>query len=141
MTRSPERHTVSDRLAREALADGGTVVECRDWSGCGEPATPAPPCDSGRPEHRAPRGIRAPPAAAGLEHSEVTGTWPDIAAITSIVDVVMCHHLVYNVADLQTFASALDAHAGRRVPIELAEHQPMAWMTALLGGASRHRAT
>jgi hypothetical protein len=43
-------------------------------------------------------------------------------------DVVVCHHVVYNVADLAPFASALTEHATSRVVVELTAVHPMAWL-------------
>lgn len=40
----------------------------------------------------------------------------------------MCHHVVYNVADLRAFAAQLDAHRRHRVVIELTAVHPMAWL-------------
>jgi hypothetical protein len=57
----------------------------------------------------------------------------------------VCHHLVYNVADLATFASQLASHARRRVVIELTAVHPMAWLApywkALYGLAQPDRPT
>jgi SAM-dependent methyltransferase len=47
--------------------------------------------------------------ARGLVHREVLGDWPDVAEATPVADVVVCHHVVYNVADLAPFVTALDA--------------------------------
>jgi hypothetical protein len=44
---------------------------------------------------------------------------------------VVCHHVVYNVADLVPFVAALDAHARRRVVLELPRHHPLAAMAPL----------
>lgn len=69
--------------------------------------------------------------ARGLDHREILGDWPDVADRASVADVVLCHHVVYNVSDLEPFMSALDAHARRRVVIELTEHHPLAPMAPL----------
>jgi hypothetical protein len=42
--------------------------------------------------------------------------------------VVVCSHVLHNVADLGPFAAALTAHARRRVVVELPVTHPLAWM-------------
>jgi hypothetical protein len=60
---------------------------------------------------------------------------------TEIADVVLCHHLVYNVSDLAGFVAELASHARARVVVEMTTVHPMAWMTpyweALHGLTSR----
>jgi hypothetical protein len=41
---------------------------------------------------------------------------------------VVCHHVVYNVADLASFVRALDERATRRVVVELTAVHPMSWL-------------
>ena len=65
----------------------------------------------------------------GIEATAIEGVWPDAAARVPIADVVVCHHVVYNVADLSPFARALTDHARRRVVVELTAEHPMAWMS------------
>jgi len=55
----------------------------------------------------------------------IAGRWPDVADQVSTVDVVVCHHVVYNVPDLADFVRALDGHARRRVVVELTDRHPM----------------
>jgi len=70
-------------------------------------------------------------AAAGVEHHEVLGTWPEAAAEVTEHDVVVVHHVVYNVADIVPFLAALDNKARRRVVLELPPHHPVSWMNPL----------
>jgi len=67
-------------------------------------------------------------AGLGVGHTTIEGGWPEVASMTSPADVVLCHHVVYNVADLAAFADALTAHAVRRVVVELTTTHPLAWM-------------
>ena len=62
---------------------------------------------------------------------EVRGTWPEVAPLAPIADVVVCHHVFYNVANLGPFARALDEHARRRVVVELTDRHPWSWMNDL----------
>jgi hypothetical protein len=55
----------------------------------------------------------------------IEGAWPDVADRTPDADVVVCHHVFYNVPDLRSFASALSEHARRRVVVELTVDHPL----------------
>lgn len=61
---------------------------------------------------------------AGVAHTEHHGRWPDIADRVGPADVVVCHHVFYNVADLAAFASALTDHARVRVVVEMTDRHP-----------------
>jgi SAM-dependent methyltransferase len=61
----------------------------------------------------------------------VTGAWPDVAASVPPVDVVCCHHVLYNVMDLRPFLEALTDHARARVVVEMTEHHPLEPMNPL----------
>jgi precorrin-6B methylase 2 len=54
----------------------------------------------------------------------VEGFWPAVADQTPIADVVVCHHVVYNVSDIVPFLSALNSHAKKRVVIEMPTTHP-----------------
>jgi SAM-dependent methyltransferase len=64
-------------------------------------------------------------AEKGVAHSEHEGGWPQVAPAVPLVDVVVCHHVFYNVADLPPFVAALSGHARRRVVVELTEQHPL----------------
>ena len=63
--------------------------------------------------------------AAGVPAEGVEGTWPEVAGRVGPADVVVCHHVLYNVADLEPFARALTDHARRRVVVELTDRHPL----------------
>jgi SAM-dependent methyltransferase len=69
--------------------------------------------------------------AAGVPASGVEGRWPEVAGRVAPADVVVCHHVLYNVADLAPFADALTGHARRRVVAELTERHPLAGLAPL----------
>jgi SAM-dependent methyltransferase len=60
----------------------------------------------------------------GVACRTVVGRWPDVADATPQVDVVVCHHVVYNVADIAPFVRALTNHARHRVVVELPQTHP-----------------
>jgi hypothetical protein len=67
----------------------------------------------------------------GTRHELITGRWPDVAAGTPDADVVVCNHVVYNVADLGPFLGALTGHARRRVVVELTDRHPLSGLAPL----------
>jgi len=63
--------------------------------------------------------------AAGVPAQGVEGRWPEVAGRVAPADVVVCHHVLYNVADLAPFAEALTGHARHRVVVELTDRHPL----------------
>ncbi len=63
---------------------------------------------------------------AGIAVSTHEGKWPELAAEVHAADVVVCHHVVYNVADITPFIRALTNHATKRVVVELPSTHPTA---------------
>lgn len=119
--------TPSSARAREAIPPGGAVLDV----GCGAGAASlplSPPAalvvgvDESEPMLAA---FRAAAAARGVPVRTVAGRWPDVAADVAPADVVVCHHVLYNVADLPAFVRALDDHARRRVVIEITARHPL----------------
>lgn len=120
--------TPSRLRAVEALPKGGSVLDV----GCGAGAASlalVPPAgrligvDALREmlaefEQRARR--------AGVSYRTVEGPWPEVAPVEP-GDVVVCHHVLYNVRDLEPFVSRLTGHARRRVVVELTDEHPIAW--------------
>ena len=70
-------------------------------------------------------------ARRGLPYDAFLGRWPDIADQVPAADVVVCHHVLYNVPDLAEFATQLTAHARRRVVVELTVSHPLVRLNAL----------
>jgi SAM-dependent methyltransferase len=67
----------------------------------------------------------------GVEARAILGAWPEAAMNAPEADVVVCHHVLYNVGDLAPFVLALDGHARRRVVIEITATHPLSWMSGL----------
>ncbi|ASR36487.1 methyltransferase [Prauserella marina] len=55
----------------------------------------------------------------------VEGEWPSAADRVPPADVVLCHHVLYNVADPGPFVAELTAHARRLVVVEVTERHPL----------------
>ena len=67
----------------------------------------------------------------GVSVEAVPGEWPAVAPQVGVSDVVVCHHVLYNVADLAPFVEALSSKARRRVVVEITPDHPLAWMSDL----------
>ena len=63
--------------------------------------------------------------ARGLALRRVRGSWPEVADQVPVADVVTCHHVAYNVADLRPFLTGLTAHARRLVVLETTTVHPL----------------
>lgn len=119
--------------AREALPDGGSVLDV----GCGGGAAGlalVPP--AGRvvgfdPSQELLDVFAEKAQALGVEHRTIRGSWPADAASAPASDVVVSHHVVYNVADLVPFVEALTKAARRRVVVEMSASHPLVAMAPL----------
>jgi hypothetical protein len=60
-----------------------------------------------------------------IEVETVVGAWPECASRVAVADVVVCHHVLYNVADLAPFVTALSTYARNRVVVEISATHPM----------------
>lgn len=69
--------------------------------------------------------------AAGAPHLTAVGSWPDVAGDVPPADVVVCHHVIYNVPELGAFATALTGHARRLVVVETARRHPLTALNEL----------
>ena len=66
-----------------------------------------------------------------IEVDTVLGRWPDVAEAVPRAEVVVCHHVLYNVADLVPFVLALDGHARSRVVVEITTPHPLSYLNDL----------
>ncbi|WP_117208115.1 class I SAM-dependent methyltransferase [Allorhizocola rhizosphaerae] len=118
----------SHRLAVQALGDGGTVLDI--GAGAGAASLPLArlltgltAVDSHRPLLD---DLRKRAAPLGVQARLVCGRWPDVAGEVEPADVVLCHHVLYNVAELEPFVAALTSHARRVVIAEITVRHPLA---------------
>lgn len=148
--------TPARRRAVEALGKGGTVLDVGAGAGAASlalipPATTIVAVDAepamlqelvrqagtvGGSAGALPAGVDDPgsPAAGDLAPvavETVVGRWPDVAEQVATADVAVCHHVVYNVAVIEPFLSALAARARRRVVVVAPDRHPLAWMNPL----------
>jgi SAM-dependent methyltransferase len=69
--------------------------------------------------------------AGGVTPRLVTGRWPEVATQVRAADVVTCHHVTYNVPDIEPFLAALTAAARRMVVVEMTAQHPLASLNRL----------
>jgi SAM-dependent methyltransferase len=74
---------------------------------------------------------RAAALPDGPPCTTVEGRWPDVADRVGVHDVVVSHHVVYDVADIGPFVAALTAAARDHVVVEIVPHHPMTWLNPL----------
>ena len=129
----PDAPTPTTQRALERLPEGGRVLDV----GCGGGATSLPLADRAGDlvgvdsQEDMLEGFLANARAAGARAEAVHGRWPDVAETIAPVDVAIAGHVLYNVADLGAFVSALAASARRRVVFEITERHPLHWMNDL----------
>jgi SAM-dependent methyltransferase len=128
----PERieDSPSHRRAREAL-ERGSVLDVGCGGGIAAFAL-APPATLVIGVDHQPAMLemfRANAAERGLACETFQGDWPAVAESTPVADAATAHHVVYNVGDIVPFLRALDAHARRRVVLELPDRHPLSAMT------------
>ena len=70
-------------------------------------------------------------AASGTTPRLITGTWPDVAAEAGNADVVTCHHVTYNVPEIEPFLAALAPAARREVVLEMTAAHPLVSLNQL----------
>jgi SAM-dependent methyltransferase len=129
----PIPDTPSRIRAREALPDGGSVLDV----GCGGGAAGlalVPPAGrvNGFDQSQDLLDLFAGRAGElGIEFEVVQGSWPEDAGQVGPADVVVTHHVAYNVPGLAAFATELTSHARNRVVMELSGQHPRAGVNDL----------
>lgn len=123
----------SRRRALEALPDGGTVLDVGVGGGAASlPLVPPAGLIVAVDDAEGMLDVFAAAAGrAGVAHREIAGTWPAVAAEVEPADVVVSHHVLYNIGDLVPFVAALTDHARRRVVVEISEDHPTAALNPL----------
>ena len=123
----------SHRRAREALPAGGSVLDVGSGGGRASLAiTPPASHIVAVDTQQAMLDVAASQAAArGAKFTGIVGAWPEVADRTPTCDVVVCHHVAYNVAGIGSFVTALSSHATRRVVIELPTRHPLSNLNPL----------
>jgi SAM-dependent methyltransferase len=129
-----DRSVLSAEVARTVLpTTGGSVLDV----GCGggrAAMSLVPPAQRVIGVDQDPAMLAAFTSAAadaGVRSMTIQGTWPEVALDAPIVDVVTCHHVAYNVADIEPFLGALTGRARLAVVLVVPTVHPMtAWNNA-----------
>lgn len=123
----------SHRIARDAVPVEGSVLDVGSGGGRASMALVPPAATLVAVDHQ--QGMLDAFAEAatrrGVRSRLYLGDWPAVADEVPECDVVVCHHVAYNVPDIGPFLQALDAHAGRRVVLEVPAHHPLSGMNPL----------
>lgn len=130
---APPPDTPSRRLALEALGEGGSVLDVGVGAG-GASLHLAPAASVILGVDEAEDMLAAFAAKAverGVSAKTFAGRWPDIAGEVPAAEVVVSHHVLYNVPDLGPFVVALTGHARRRVVVEIGARHPVHGMNPL----------
>ena len=129
----PAMHTPSTQRALEALPESGSVLDV--GCGAGAASLPLAPRASNLigvdPSPGMIRAFRERTERTGKAVTTIEGTWPALTGETPVADVVVCHHVAYNVSDLAPFVQRLTDHARRRVVMELTAQHPMSVLNDL----------
>ena len=118
----------SRRRALEALPEGGSVLDV----GVGGGASSLGLVPRARlivgvdPLESMLASFEASAKAAGVAARPVLGAWPEVADQVEPADVVVCHHAIYRVAEIEDFLAALTQRARHRVVVEAAARHPLA---------------
>ena len=123
----------SHRAAREAVPVGGSVLDVGSGGGRAAMALVPPAGLVMGVDHQQAMLDAFSDAASrrGVPSRTFLGDWPDIADSVPEADVVVCHHVVYNVPEIGEFLLALDRHARRRVVLELPLRHPLSHLNPL----------
>ncbi|WP_051062577.1 class I SAM-dependent methyltransferase [Ilumatobacter nonamiensis] len=129
-----DRSVLSAEVARTVLPPtGGSVLDV----GCGggrAAMSLVPPAERVIGVDQNPAMLAAfttAAADAGARSITIEGTWPDAVFDTPVADVVTCHHVAYNVAEIEPFIGALTGRARLAVVLVIPTVHPMtAWNNA-----------
>jgi SAM-dependent methyltransferase len=125
--------TPSRNRALEALPTGGSVLDVGVGAGAASLGLVPPAARLVGVDESADMLTRFAAAAAGLGVAvrTVPAPWPEAAGEAGRADVVVCHHVLYNVAELVPFVRALTSAARRRVVVELTAQHPQSALSPL----------
>lgn len=121
------------RAIRTALPEAGILLDI----GCGGGAASIPVADRAGQllavdtSDRMLTDYTAAAEAAGVEVRTWHGSWAEMASDVPSADVAVAANVVYNVADIGDFLTAMTAHARHRVVVELTDNHPWTSMAAL----------
>ena len=125
--------SMSHQVARVVLPAGGSVLDVGSGGGRAAFALVPPAGTVIAVDHQQGMLDEFAKAAAQREvrHEEFLGDWPAVAGEVPKADVVVCHHVAFNVAAIVAFLQALNTHAHRRVVLEIPFQHPLTHLNPL----------
>jgi SAM-dependent methyltransferase len=125
--------SLSHRIARAAVPLGGSVLDVGSGGGRASMALVPPATKLVAVDHQQGMLDAFTDAAIrrGVTAQVFLGDWPAVADDVPECDVVVCHHVAYNVPEIVPFLLALDAHARARVVLEVPMRHPLTHMNPL----------
>ncbi len=123
----------SHQIARAAVPIGGSVLDIGSGGGRAAFALVPPASRVIAVDHQQGMLDEFAEAAArrGVQHEEFLGDWPAVADGVPSADVVVCHHVAFNVPDIVPFLQALNSHAIKRVVLEMPFQHPLTHLNPL----------
>lgn len=123
-------NSLSHQRAREAMPEGGSVLDIGCGGGVGAFAITPPAAHVIGVDHQQEMLDLFTENATnrGVTSETFLGMWPDLADVTPVADVVTVHHVAFNVGDIVPFLKACDSHARKRVVLEVPLVHPMSTM-------------
>lgn len=123
----------SHRIARVAVPKDGSVLDVGSGGGRASMALVPPASTLVAVDHQQGMLDAYEEAATrrGVRSHLYLGDWPQVADEVPECDVVVCHHVLYNVPELGPFLTALNAHARTRVVVELPTRHPLSHLNPL----------
>lgn len=123
--------TISHTRAFEVLPTGGSVLDVGCGGGIAAFALVPPASHVIGVDHQSEmlEMFAENAKKRGVTHEVFEGFWPHVAPEVPVADVVVCHHVVYNVADIGPFLQELSSHARFRVVIEMPTRHPLTNMS------------
>jgi len=125
--------SISHQRAREVITPGGSILDIGCGGGIAAFAVTPPATHVIGVDHQSEmlEMFEENAKARGLTSQEFDGFWPDVANEVPVADVVATHHVVYNVPKIEEFLLAMNAHAKKRVVIEMPQRHPLTTATPL----------
>lgn len=125
--------TPSHRAARDVLGESDSILDI----GCGGGIAAFAIAESGNTvigvdhQREMTEMFSNNAAQRQITSATYTGFWSDVEEDIPQADVVVCHHVVYNIPEISAFISSISAHARKRVVIELPTVHPLSNMNTL----------
>ncbi len=119
--------SISHQRAREVLEPGDSLLDIGCGGGIAAFAVVPPVGHVIGVDHQAEmlEMFSSNAKARGVTSEVFEGFWPAVAEKVQVADVVATHHVVYNVSGIEEFLLAMNAHAMKRVIIEMPQRHPL----------------